>query len=100
MTDDSGMRGSSDPSGARCRATVTQLATRAKTKDVLKTISFVFGGTHYGTISISAPYTRGKQIALYVVPADTDPRGDDFAGPLDCLVTDDIGLAAAWDVAR
>ena len=99
MTDDTFTR-SHDPTLARCGASVTQLATRRKAEDVLKTITFVFGGTHYGTFPVSAPYTRGKQIVLYVVPAAAVGRDDDFSGPLDCLVTDDVGLAAALDVAR
>jgi hypothetical protein len=81
-------------------ATVTDLATRRLNGDVLRSITLVFGGVNYGTLSVSTPYTKGKPIALYVVPQSED-RGDDvLAGPLDCLVTDDLTLAAARDVAR
>jgi hypothetical protein len=80
---------------------VTDLATRRRGDDVLSSMSFVFGGVHYGTIPIGMPYTNGKPIVLYVVPQRPGGARDDvFAGPLDCLVTDDIALAADLDVAR
>ncbi|MDQ6944573.1 MAG: hypothetical protein M3169_18905 [Candidatus Eremiobacteraeota bacterium] len=66
---------------------------------MLTTITFVFGGVHYGTIPIATPYVKGKPLVLYVVP-QRDCAGNDFAGPLDCLVTDDVSLAAELDVAR
>ncbi|MEA2785122.1 MAG: hypothetical protein QOF71_1226 [Candidatus Eremiobacteraeota bacterium] len=79
---------------------VTDLATRRRTDDVLNTISFVFGGVHYGTIPIATPYVKGKPIVLYIVPQSRTCTGEGFAGPLDCLVTDDVALAAELDVAR
>ncbi len=79
---------------------VTELATHRRRHDRLSTISFVFAGVHYGTISISAPYVRGKPIALYIVPRDGGGDESGFSGPLDCLVTDDAALAADLDVAR
>ena len=82
------------------RASVTELATRRRNDDVLSTISFVFGGVHYGTIPIATPYVKGKPIVLYIVPQGCERDGDIFAGPLDCLVTDDVALAADLDVAR
>jgi hypothetical protein len=77
---------------------VTDLATRRRSDDVLSTISFVFGGVHYGTIPIATPYVKGKPFVLYVVPQGRDCAGDEFAGPLDCLVTDDVALAAATEL--
>jgi hypothetical protein len=81
-------------------ASVTELATRRRIDDVLTSISFVFGGVHYGTIPIFAPYTRGRPIVLYIVPGRAGTDGDIFAGPLECLVTDDVSLAADLDMAR
>ncbi len=81
-------------------ASVTDLATRRRSDDVLSSMSFVFGGVHYGTIPIAAPYTKGKPIVLYIVPQVRDCAGSDFAGPLDCLVTDDVALASDLEVAR
>lgn len=81
-------------------AAVTDIATRRRSEEVLSSVSFVFGGVHYGTIPIATPYTRGKPIVLYVVPQGRDWAGDGFTGAVDCLVTDDIGLAAGLDVAR
>ncbi len=80
-------------------ASVTELSTRRRSDDVLSTMSFVFGGVHYGTIPIATPYTKGKPIVLYIVP-NRSSGGDVFTGPLDCLVTDDVALAADLDVAR
>jgi hypothetical protein len=83
------------------RTTVTELATRRRNGDVLRSITLVFGGVHYGTLAISMPYTKGKPIALYIVSQGEDEGGDDIlAGPLDCLMTDDIALAADLDVSR
>jgi hypothetical protein len=79
---------------------VTDLATRRRSDDVLSTITIVFGGVHYGTFPVATPYVKGKPIALYVVPQRRDCAGDAFAGPLDCLITDDVALAADLDVAR
>ncbi|HWT06233.1 MAG TPA: hypothetical protein VN224_10785 [Xanthomonadales bacterium] len=79
---------------------VTDLATRRRSDDVLSSMSFVFGGIHYGTIPIAAPYTKGKPIVLYIVPQVPDSSRDVFSGPVDCLVTDDVALAADLDVAR
>jgi hypothetical protein len=61
--------------------------------DVLRSITFVFDGVHYGTVPVSMPYTRGKPIVLYVVP-DHDRCGDEIEGPVDCLLTDDPTLGA------
>lgn len=77
---------------------VTELASRRRREippaaDVLRSITFVFDGVHYGTVPISMPYTRGKRIVLYVVP-QRDLSGDDMQGPLDCLLTDDATLGA------
>jgi len=80
--------------------TVTHLASRRRSDDVLCSMTFVFGGVHYGTIPISAPYVKGKPIVLYVVPANRAWGGEALTGPLDCLVTDDLTLAAGVDVAR
>jgi hypothetical protein len=86
---------------ARSGATVTNLATRRRSDDVLSTITFVFDGINYGTIPIVAtPYVKGKPIVLYIVPRGPDCAGDGFTGPVDCLVTDDVMLAAGLDVAR
>lgn len=85
---------------ARTTATVTDLATRRRSEEVLSSMTFVFGGVHYGTIPIATPYTKGKPIVLYIVPQGRKCAGDDFTGPVDCLVTDDVALAAGLDVAR
>jgi hypothetical protein len=79
---------------------VTDIATRRRSDDVLSTITIVFGGVNYGTIPVATPYVKGRPIALYVVPQARDSAGDVFAGPLDCLITDDLALAAELDVAR
>ena len=75
-------------------ATVTQLMAGRRSDDVLASITLVFGGVNYGTIPISAPFVRGKPIALYIVPRDDAEPGEILAGPLDCLITDDLALAA------
>jgi hypothetical protein len=81
------------------RATVTQLDTRRQANDVLSSITFVFGGVHYGTVPVNTPYTRGQPIVLYIVP-QTDRGDDTWTGPLDCLVTDNSALAEHLGVAR
>ncbi len=81
-------------------ATVTDLATRRGGENVLSSITFVFGGVHYGTLNIATPYATGKPIALYVVPRRAGETGEFFSGPLDCLVTDDAALAADLETAR
>ena len=100
MSDDSStIRSPRTP--ARGAAAVTDLASRRRSDDVLRSITLVFGGVNYGTLAVSMPYTKGKPIALYVVPQGEDLDGDDeLTGPLDCLVTDDLTLAATLDVAR
>ena len=50
--------------------------------------------------NVATPYAKGKPIVLYVVPQGGECAGDGFAGPLDCLITDDVALAAELDVAR
>jgi hypothetical protein len=81
-------------------ASVTDLASRRRSDDVLSTITLVFGGVNYGTIEVATPYLKGKPLVLYVVPQGSARAGDGFAGPLDCLITDDVALAAELDVAR
>jgi hypothetical protein len=80
------------------RGTVTRLDTHRRKDDVLCSMTFFFGGTNHGTISISAPYTRGMPIVLYVVPQQPGV-GDFTSGPLDCLLSDDFDLAADLTVA-
>jgi hypothetical protein len=73
---------------------VTDLATKRRGDERLCSITLVFGGVHYGTFQVAAPYPKGKPIVLYLVPAhrrDHD-AGDGFSGPLDCLITDDASL--------
>jgi hypothetical protein len=89
-----------DPTRAPRTATVVQLATRRRSDDVLSSISFVFGGVHYGTIDVTTPYTKGKPIVLYVVPQREDAENAAFAGPVDCLITDDEALAARLEATR
>ncbi|GEM_PF-3446245 len=79
-------------------ASVTDLASRRRSGDVLRSITLVFGGVNYGTIEVAAPYTRGKPVALYLAGAETASEAT-LAGALDCLVTDDVSLAADLDVA-
>ena len=81
-------------------ATVTDISTRRRGDDVLRSVSFVFAGVHYGTFSVEMPYTSGKPLMLYVVPQGADVPADRLTGPLDCLVTDDAALATDVDVAR
>lgn len=81
-------------------ATVTDLDTRRQANDVLSTITFVFGGVHYGTVAVGTPYTRGKPIVLYVVPQAGDRGDDTLTGPVDCLVTDEPALAEHVGIAR
>ena len=83
-------------SGSLGRPVVTDLFARRRDKDVICSITLVFGGVHYGTLPISAQYTRGKAVALYLSPQN----GDDLSGPLDCLVTDDVALARDAELSR
>lgn len=80
--------------------TVIDLATRRRHDNVLDSITLVFGGINYGTISIGAPYTKGKPIVLYLVPAqgEIDTGEAELRGPLEGLITDDVSLA--FDEAR
>ena len=77
------------------RATVTDLATRRRANDVIQTLTFVFGGVNYGTLTVHTPYVIGKPVVLYLVPAAGEPNGADFSGPLEGLITDDASLAYA-----
>jgi hypothetical protein len=79
---------------------VTDIATRRRSDEVLSTITIVLGGVQYGTFPVAAPYVAAKPIVLYVVPQSGAWAGDELAGPLDCLITDDVALAAEVDVAR
>jgi hypothetical protein len=82
-------------------STVTDLASHRRRNDVLHSVTLVLGGVSYGTFAIDAPYVAGKPIVLYVVPANRAPGGGDpLTGPLDCLVTDDDGLAYELEAAR
>ena len=78
------------------RTRVTDLADwrrrEVPTADVLRSITFVFAGVHYGTVPVAMPYTPGKPIVLYLVPGCDS--GGDMRGPLDCLLTDDATLGA------
>ena len=78
---------------------MTDLAAHRRGDDVIRSFTFFFNGINYGTFPISTPYTRGKPIVLYLVPAVTDRGADIQGGPLDCLVTDDVTLTADMDVA-
>ena len=75
-------------------ATVTDLSTRRRSDDLLTSISFVFDGVHYGTFPISLPYSKGKPLVLYVVPAgeSADRGAGVLSGSLECLITDDAEL--------
>lgn len=79
---------------ARSNAPVIDLATKRRSDDRLHSITFVFGGVHYGTFSVDASYPNGKPIVLYLVPAHGRDHefGDWPCGPLDCLITDDAAL--------
>jgi hypothetical protein len=79
----------------RATATVTHLATRRRANDVIQTLTFIFGGVNYGTLTVHAPYVTGKPVVLYLVPAAGEPNGADFSGPLEGLITDDASLAYA-----
>jgi hypothetical protein len=79
----------------RPAATITHLATRRRANDVIQTLTFVFGGVNYGTLTVHAPYVTGKPVVLYLVPAAGEPNGADFSGPLEGLITDDASLAYA-----
>lgn len=92
-----GSTNSTDSNPSKNTAVVEMAAWRRR-DDVLSTISFVFGGVHYGTLQLAVPYTRGKPLVLYFVPQN-DGSGD-LAGPVDCLVTDDPLLGVALEEAR
>ena len=100
MTDDNSPLPSPYRQAVKTRAAVTDLAMRRCRKDVLQSITIVFGGVHYGTIIVDAPYVQGEPISLYVVPARRDTGADDLAGPLDCLITDDASLARRRHAAQ
>jgi hypothetical protein len=93
MTDDNSPLQSPYGQAVKSGAAVTDLGRRRCRKDVLHSITVVFGGVHYGTITVDAPYAQGKPMSLYVVPARGDADADALAGPLDCLITDDASLA-------
>ena len=100
IDDDTSTYGARGESGGPRKATVTNLATRRGSGDVLRSITFVFGGINYGTFPIATPYFRGKPIVLYIVPQNEAGRGNDLTGPLDCLVTDDPALGNDLEIAR
>jgi hypothetical protein len=77
---------------------VVEMSAWRRRDDVLSTISFVFGGVHYGTVPLAVPYTRGQPLVLYFVPQN-DGTGE-VSGPLDCLVTDNPRLGVALEEAR
>lgn len=80
---------------------VTDIATRRRVPEsVLDSITFVFGGVHYGTFPVSMPYTCGKPLVLYIVAQHDHENGTAFTGPIDALITDDAELGAALDMAR
>jgi len=85
-------------------ASVTDLATRRRGENVLTSVTLVFQGVHYGTFPVQARYADGKAMVLYVVPSRAEepgPGGEDgLRGPVDCLITDDPGLALAHKAAR
>lgn len=85
------------------RASVTDLATRRRSTDMLDSVTLVFDGVNYGTFPVRARYTKGKPIVLYVVPSHGVGAGDDgagFSGSLDCLITDDPSLGLAREAVR
>ena len=90
----SSSRSDRSPALLNCTS-VTNIATRRRGEDVLETVTLVFGGVHYGTFPVSARYTAGKPLMLFIVPSRSAPiPGDDLlSGPLDCLITDDPALA-------
>jgi hypothetical protein len=56
-------------------ATITNIGTRRRgTENVLRSVSFVFGGVHYGTVPIAVPYTQGEPLVLYIVPEHDGDR--------------------------
>lgn len=81
-------------------APVTSIERRRRGKDVITSITFVLGGVVYPTIPVSMSYTRGEPLVLYVVPTGDNARGRLFDGPLECVITDNAGLAAAERTAR
>ena len=82
-------------------ATVTDLAARRRSENVLETVSLVFGGVHYGTVPLNVPYTSGKPLMLFIVPSRSAPETADdlWSGPVDCLITDDPALARKDETA-
>ncbi len=74
---------------------VTELAAFSREENVLGSITLVFDGVNYGTVPVRAPYAAGKPIALYLVPSRRGETAEDepLHGTLDCLITDDLGLA-------
>jgi hypothetical protein len=79
-------------------ASVTNIETRRRTaENVLRSVTFVFGGVHYGTVPIEVPYTQGEPLVLYIVP-ENDAGG--LCGPIDALVTDDGTLGTDVEIAR
>ncbi len=100
MTDDDSPLQPPDVRSVKSGASVTDLATRRCRRDILRSITVVFGGVHYGTITIDAPYATGKPMALYLVSARGDAEAGDLAGPLDCLITDDASLVTRHHAVR
>ena len=84
------------------RASVTDLAARRRSDDMLNSVTLVFEGVHYGTFPVRARYPKGKPMVLYVVPSHGQPGRDEdgISGPVDCLITDDPALAVAHEAAR
>jgi len=99
MTEETSYRRAAPITSAR--PPVTDLASRRRGEDIVSSISFVFGGVHYGTFPLTAPYTKGKPLVLYVVAQREDAgSGDTFTGPVDCLITDDAALGLRLEAAR
>ncbi len=77
----------------RQAAKVIQLSNYLRHENVLDSVTFYFGGQHFGTFAIKAPIPNGTSLRLYVVGQDGDPASrDGSSGQLDCLVTDDACL--------
>jgi hypothetical protein len=92
MTDDPSPNAPRSGRATSPRASVTDLSKRRRRNDVLHSITVVFGGVHYGTIVVDAPYLEGKPMTLYVVPAQDGAGSERLSGPIDCLITDDASL--------
>jgi hypothetical protein len=93
----------SRPAEARSpvRERVTNLTTWRRENNVLDTITLVFGGVHYGTLTVTTPYASDKPIVLYVVPSARGSYEDgELRGHVDCLITDDPALGADRDALR